>query len=386
MNITLDLSPAVHRHAGLGRYASELLTALLAVAPEHAYSAVYYAPQGAERPAPPLDRLPAQTLHLGPKPWRMSVLLADYLGVNMDRWVHAGEVFHATDHLLPRFKRSRTVFTIHDLIYLFYPQYHLPLNRWYLKLMLPRFLRRADAVIAVSEHTRRDVMRHMRIPEEKITVIYEGANPAYRPLRDPAAVAAVRARYHLPERYLLFFSTIEPRKNLAALLGAYHALLAQPGDWPHLVVAGRKGWLYEPIFARVRELGLEARVTFTDWVAEADAPALLNGAELFVYPSFYEGFGLPPLEAMACGVPVVASTAASIPEIVGDAGLLVPPTDEAALMEAMQAALTDAQLRTHMRARGLARARTFTWEAAARATLKVYAQVIEQRGRHAHRV
>jgi glycosyltransferase involved in cell wall biosynthesis len=386
MRITLDLSPAVHRHAGLGRYASELMAAMLASAPEHEYSAVYYAPEGHERPAPPLDQVPAQALRMGAKPWRLSVLLADYLGVGMDRWVRAGDVFHATDHLLPPFKHSRTVFTIHDLIYLFYPQYHLPLNRWFLTLMLPRFLRRADAVIAVSEHTRRDVMKHMRIPEEKITVIYEGANPAYRPLNDPAAVAAVRARYGVPERYILFFGTIEPRKNLAALLGAYHALLAQPGEWPALVIAGRKGWLYEPVFARVQALGLAERVRFTDWVAEADAPALMNGAELFVYPSLYEGFGLPPLEAMACGVPVVASSASSIPEIVGDAGLLVPPTDEAALMEAMQAALTDPALRTHMRARGLARAKQFTWEAAARATLKVYASVVTGPASHARRV
>jgi len=380
MHITMDISPAVHRHAGLGRYAAELLTALMAAAPENEYSAVYYAPEGSERPAPPLDQVPAQALRVGAKPWRMSVLLADYLGIGLDRWVRAGDVFHGTDHLLPPFKHSRTVFTVHDLIYLFYPQYHLRLNRWFLTLMLPRFLRRADAVIAVSEHTRRDVLRHMHIPEQKITVIYEGANPSYRPLNDPAAVAAVRARYGVPERYILFFSTIEPRKNLAALLGAYQALLARPGAWPDLVIAGRKGWLYAPVFARVQALGLTERVRFTDWVAEADAPALMNGAELFVYPSLYEGFGLPPLEAMACGVPVVASSASSIPEIVGDAGLLVQPTDEAGLMAAMQAALTDPALRANMRARGLARAKRFTWEAAAHATLKVYAGVVDGQG------
>ncbi len=380
MHITMDISPAVHKHAGLGRYAAELLTALMAVAPEHEYSAVYYAPTGNERPAPPLDNVPAQALRLGAKPWRMNVLLSDYLGRGMDRAVPAGDVFHGTDHLLPVYKHSRTVFTVHDLIYLFYPQYHLRLNRWFLTLMLPRFLRRADGVIAVSEHTRRDVMTHMRIPEEKITVIYEGANPNYRPLNDPAAVAAVRAKYNVPERYILFFSTIEPRKNLGALLGAYHALLARPGTWPDLVIAGRKGWLYEPVFARVQALGLTERVRFTDWVAEADAPALMNGAEVFVYPSLYEGFGLPPLEAMACGVPVVASSASSIPEIVGEAGLLVNPTDEGALMEAMQAALTDPQLRASMRARGLARAKRFTWEAAARETLKVYARVVDEHG------
>jgi glycosyltransferase involved in cell wall biosynthesis len=376
VRVTLDLSPAVHRHAGLGRYAHELLSAALAVAPEHDYRVLYYMAGAGRGPEAPLDRLPAQVLRLPAKPWRMSVLLAHYARLNMDAWIRGGDVFHATDHLLPPLRRSKLVFTVHDLIYLFYPQYHLPLNRWYLTLMMPRFLRRADAIIAVSENTRRDVARLLKIPAERMTVIYEGVSAAYSPALPPHEVARVRARYGLPERYLLFLGTLEPRKNLGALLAAYHALLARGVPLPRLVIAGRKGWLFEPIFERVRALGLAEQVCFTDWVPEADAPPLLAGAEAFVYPSVYEGFGLPPLEAMACGTPVITSTASSLPEIAGDAALLVAPDDTAGLAQAIERVLSDAALRADLRARGLARAAQFTWEAAARQTLAVYHQVL----------
>ncbi|MGH2521886.1 MAG: glycosyltransferase family 4 protein [Anaerolineales bacterium] len=376
MRITLDLSPAVHRHAGLGRYSHELLAALVALDKANDYATFYYAPRGAEKPAPPLDQLPARALRLPAKPWRMSVLLADFLGLALDHWLPPTDLFHATDHLLPPLRRARTVFTIHDLIYRFFPEHHLPLNRWYLTLMLPRFMRRADAIIAVSEHTRRDVVRLMRIPPEKITVIHEGVNPNYRPLADEAELARVRAKYNLPEHFILFFGTIEPRKNLLMLLEAYRVLLARDTPMPDLVIAGRRGWLYQPVFQCVSELGLQRRVQFTEWVAEGDAPGLMNAAEVFVYPSVYEGFGLPPLEALACGTPVLCSNASSLPEVVGDASLLLPPGDPAAWTEALSRVLSDSALRADLRTRGPARARQFTWEAAARKTLEVYEQVM----------
>src|SRR5919199_4137753 len=172
--ITIDVSPAVHRHAGLGRYAEELLSALVAVDSGDEYCAFYYAPRGTEPPDGLVNGLCTHTVPLAAKPWRMSVLLAHFGAATLDRWLPDTDIFHATDHLLPPLKRAKTVFTIHDLIFRFFPEYHLPLNRWYLSLMLPRFLERADAVIAVSENTRRDVVRLMQVPQDKITVIYEG--------------------------------------------------------------------------------------------------------------------------------------------------------------------------------------------------------------------
>ncbi len=346
--------------------------------PENEYRAFYYAPHGNERPDPPLDHLPAQMIRLPAKPWRMSVLLASFSGVTMDRWLPSGDVFHATDHLLPPLRRSRSVFTIHDLIFRFYPEYHLPLNRWYLSVMLPRFMRRADAIIAVSETTRRDVARLMQIPLERMTVIYEGVSPAFRPVADAEALSRVRDKYHLPPRFILFVGTIEPRKNLLTLLEAYRALLAR-GQVPDLVIAGHMGWLYQPVFDRVREFGLTRQVCFPEWIADGDLPALLSAAEVFVFPSLYEGFGLPPLEAMACGTPLICSNASSLPEVVGDGGILIDPRDPGAWTQALASVLGDQPLQAELRARGLARADKFSWDRAACETLAVYRQVLERR-------
>jgi glycosyltransferase involved in cell wall biosynthesis len=376
MRITLDLSPYVHRHAGLGRYAGELAAALQRIAPQHEYVGLYHATR-----AIPLEgelcHLKTARVPLDAKPWRMSVLLAYYARVHMDRWLPQGDVFHATDHLLPPLKNARAVFTIHDLIFRFFPEYHLPLNRWFLGLMLPKFMQRADAVIAVSEHTRRDVMKLMGVPGEKITVIYEGVHSSFRPVENRPELERVRALYQLPARFILFFSTIEPRKNLVTLLDAYAALLRQDSNAPPLVVAGRKGWLYQETLQHIRDLGLSERVRLTDWIANADVPALLNLAEVFVYPSLYEGFGLPPLEAMACGTPVIASNASSLPEVVGNAGILVEPRDAPGLAQALTRVLRDDALRHELRAKGLEQAARFTWERAARETLAVYERVLK---------
>jgi glycosyltransferase involved in cell wall biosynthesis len=381
MRITVDVSPAVHHHAGLGRYAHELLAALTALDLSDEFTAFYYSSHEEDRPEPPLDHMAANVVRLPAKPWRMTVLLAYFAHLNMDRWLRAGDIFHATDHLLPPLSRSRTVFTIHDLIFRFFPEYHLPLNRWFLSLMLPRFIQRADAIIAVSESTRRDVLRLMRVPPDKIDVIYEGVNPAFRPL-DDAQLASVRAKYHLPARFVLYLGTIEPRKNLVTLLEAQRALIQRDSTAPPLVVAGRKGWLYKPVFDRVRELGLQDYVLFTDYVHSADAPALFNAAEVFVFPSLYEGFGLPPLEAMACGTPLVCSNASSLPEVVGDGGILFAPRDVGGLAGAMERVLCDEQLRAELSAKGLKQASRFSWERAARQTLSVYRRVFGEKPPH----
>jgi len=322
--------------------------------------------------------------------WRLTTALRHFLGLSMDRSFAGVDLFHATEHLLPRFSSVRTVFTLHDLIFLFHPETHKPLNRWFLTLMMPRFLRAADAVIAVSECTKRDAVRFYGIPEEKITVIYEGVNPRFRPA-SPETIAAVRARYNLPEHFILYVGTIEPRKNLTALLEAFHHLLATRSLRPapcdlrpatcsllpapcdlRLVIVGKRGWLYEGFFRRLRELGLEDRVIFTGYVPDEDLPAIYSAADLFVFPSLYEGFGLPVLEAMACGTPVICSNTSSLPEVAGDAALLVDPADVRALAGAMERALTDEALRVTLRARGMGKARGFTWEQAAQKTLMVY--------------
>jgi len=372
MTLCLDLSAAAHERAGLGRYAASLAQALLPLEP--GLTAFVNDPRES-RLRPPLSDLPTRTANLPRKRWRLRAAASYFGGPPMDHAFEGVRLFHATEHLLPRLTRARSVFTLHDVAYLLFPQYHLLQNRLYLTLMMPRFLARADCVIAVSEATRRDALRFYRLNPEKVVVIPEGVESRFRPEPDPARLAAVRQRYALPERFILCVGTIEPRKNLPTLLEAYAALR------PHhsrlgLVIAGGKGWLYQSFFERLQSLGLETRVTLTGYVPDDDLPALINCAEVFAFPSVFEGFGLPPLEAMACGVPVVCSNASSLPEVVSDAGFLVAPDDVPGWTETLNRLLTEPALRADLRTRGLARARQFTWGAAAHQTLEVYQSVL----------
>ena len=373
MRICIDASPAVHHRAGLGRYAQELTSALLAADTDNEYVAFYHSPEDAQID-PPLDRIPHLTSRLDTKPWRFAALLGQFLHISQDRMFPGIDLFHATDHLLPRLTQVKTVFTLHDLIFRLYPEMHKPLNRWFLTLVMPRFLRAADAVIAVSEHTKRDAVRFYGLDEAKIHVIYEGVNPRFRPA-PPEATAGVRHAYTLPENFILSLGTIEPRKNLTLLLEAYRILRDRGSDL-RLVIVGKKGWLYEGFFRRLRELGLEDKITFTGFVPDADLPAIYSAADLFVFPSLYEGFGLPVLEAMACGAPVVTSNSSSLPEVAGDAALLVDPTSVGDLAEAMNALMQNEDLQRTLKTKGPRQAAKFSWNKAARETLAVYRSVL----------
>jgi glycosyltransferase involved in cell wall biosynthesis len=373
MRLCLDLSAAAHERAGLGRYAASLAQALLSF---DVPLTAFINDLRESRLHPPLSTLPTLTAGLPRKGWRLRAAVSYFGGPALDQVMSGIHVFHATEHLLPKLDRVHRVFTLHDTAYLHFPQYHLPRNRIYLKWMMPRFLAHADRIIVVSEATRRDALHFYGLDPAKIEVIPEGVEPRFRPEQDSARLAAVRQTYSLPDRFILYVGTIEPRKNLPVLLEAYHSIRSEHPD-VKLVIAGGKGWLYESFFERLRSLGFEDQVTLTGHIPEDDLPALLSLAEVFAFPSVLEGFGLPPLEAMACGAPIVCSNASSLPEVVSDAGLLVPPRDVRAWVESLNRVLADPSLRADLRARGLARAAQFTWERAAQQTLQVYRRVAE---------
>ena len=369
LKICIDVSAAVHRRAGLGRYAQELVKGLVEPCEgcePLARLSVFYHQRGEAHLDPPIDQLPRITTSLSVRPWRLTTALAYFTGIGMDRMFGDVDLFHATEHLLPRLKKTRSVFTLHDLIFQFDPDSHKPLNIAFLKTMMPRFLKAADAIIAVSECSKRDAMRLYDIPAQKIHVIYEGVDPKFTPISDPDRLAHVRAKYHLPDRFILHVGTIEPRKNLPLLF----EVAAQIKE--HVVVAGKLGWLTDPILAKVKELGIEDRVTFTGFVADDDLPALISSAIVLAMPSKYEGFGLPILEAMACGTPVVASNAASLPEVGGDAVLYAWPEDVRSWINLLTLALDDAELRGWLREKGLRQAAKFRWDTMARETAEVY--------------
>lgn len=275
-------------------------------------------------------------------------------------------------HVLPPIHPRRSIVTVHDLGYRYFPQTHRPLDRLYLDLSTRWNARAAARILADSEATKADLIREYGTPAEKIAVVYPGRDENLRRIEDSAAIAAVKAKYNIAGEYILYIGTLHPRKNLARLIDAFATVNAQcTMHNAQLIIAGRKGWLYDEIFARARALGLTDSVIFTGYVPDADLPALLSGARLFAFPSLYEGFGFPVLEAMICGVPVVCSNTSSLPEVAGDAALLVDPLDTAALAAAMARLLTDESLRAALTARGYEQAQRFSWEKAARQVLDI---------------
>jgi len=281
------------------------------------------------------------------------------------------DVLHSPDFIPPFRCNCKSVITIHDLAFLLYPQLLTEDGARYYG-QIDQAVRRTDHIIAVSQNTKEDIVRLLGVPEDKITVIYEAANPIYRPVEDERELRRVREKYHIGGDFILFVSTIEPRKNLPTLLRAFRQLLDDYKVEVQLVVAGRQGWLCEEVFSLVEELKLTETVLFLGRVPVEDLPPLYTAASLFAYPSTYEGFGLPPLEAMACGTPVVVSNVSSLPEVVGDAALLVAPDDIPGLTVALWRGLTDEARRAELIAKGFRRAQCFSWEKAARQTLAVY--------------
>lgn len=282
---------------------------------------------------------------------------------------------HGLVNVLPLALPCPGAVTVHDLSFLRYPQAFKPLKRLYLRLMTRRSVRQAGVVIAVSESTRQDVIRLLGVSPGKVRTVLNGVESAYRPL-EPASREDFRQRVGLVDPFILYVGTLEPRKNIPVLLQAFHQL-KQRGDVPHkLVLIGAKGWLYQPIFEALESLALQDQVLFPGFVPPHELVAWYSAAEIFVYPSLYEGFGLPVLEAMACGTPVVCSDRSSLPEVAGDAALQVDPTHPEALAEALRSLIHDPALRRHLAARGIARAQYLTWDRSAHETVRAYSQIL----------
>jgi len=298
------------------------------------------------------------------------------------------DVLFVPAHVLPLIHPRRSVVTVHDLGYLWYPQAHRPADRRYLDWSTRWNAQQAAAVLADSQATKADLARAYGINPAKIHVIYLGRDAALGPVRDADLLAAVRERYGITGRYLLYVGTLQPRKNLARVIEAFGRLAGDPsagsGQAPtladiQLVLAGKRGWLYDDLFAQATRAGLAERVIFPGYITDTDLPALLSGATAFVFPSLYEGFGIPVLEAGACGVPVITSNTSSLPEVAGDpsagsgqaAALLVDPHDVDAIADAMYRLITDAGLRAELTRRGQENIKRFSWEKCARETLAV---------------
>ena len=364
LRIGIDASRiAVDTRTGTEHYTYELIAALAALDRRNRYT--LYCNQ---RPAalPPLG----PNFALRSMPFRR---LWTHARLSAELALHPPNTLFVPAHVLPLgapLHHFRSVVTIHDMGYLHFPEAHTTLHRRYLRFSTWWSARAASHVIAISGATRNDLVRYAGVNPAKISVIHHGLSPRFRPV--PNARAIVQERYGIAEPYFCYIGTVQPRKNLVRLIEAFAQLVAQsPAEPLALVIAGKRGWLTEAIEQRAAALGVSDRVRFTGYVPDDDVPALLGGALAFAFPSLYEGFGMPVLEAMACGTPVLTSTTSSLPEVAGDAALLVDPTDTDAISGGLARLLNDAALRAELRMRGLARAATFTWQRCAAETLHV---------------
>lgn len=287
------------------------------------------------------------------------------------------DVLHSPDFIPPFRRRCRSIITIHDLAFLLYPQFLTKSGARHYG-QIDQAVRHTDHIIAVTESTRRDIVRLLGVPEQMITVIYEAPRRFFHLLPDVDLKPRLQRRFGLERDFVLFVGTIEPRKNVPTLLGAFQQLLDHYHPEVDLVLAGAPGWLTDDIYALSDRLGLKGRVHFLGRVSDEELVWLYNAAQMLVLPSFYEGFGLPPLEAMACGTPVIVSNVSSLPEVVGDAGLLVDPTNANDLTVAIWRLLSDQVLREDLIAKGYRRVACFSWERAAHETLELYRRVAGQ--------
>lgn len=296
-------------------------------------------------------------------------------------WQRDLALVHDPSGIVPLYAtRGRRLATIHDAIPYVYPETNTRLVWLLFHLWLPVAVRRLHRIITVSHHSKRDIVRYLRVNPERVSVVPQGVDAQYRSM-DPKEVQTVLARNGIDGRYILYVSAVEPRKkrkNLPRLLEAFAQLRQWCDSW-RLVIVGSVKKDYRPVFDTVERLGLAPYVHFTGFVDETDLPALYGGADLFVLPSLYEGFGLPVLEAMACGTPVVTSNVSSLPEVAGDAAIFVDPYDVNAIADAMRRILGDSDLAADLRRRGLVRAQAFSWERTARETIAVYEHVLGQK-------
>ncbi|MBW3537875.1 glycosyltransferase family 4 protein [Candidatus Parcubacteria bacterium] len=364
--------------SGVYQYTKRLTEALLQIDQSNQYTIFGFLFFGKKIPSPPLGTRP-----------NLSYRFIRFLPGRVYSRLHKKRLAPPVDLLLrsrpdifffPHFVRyplalkEKSIIVIYDLSFIFQAKHSDQKNQWYLSRFVPRSIKKADHIVTISQNSQQELVEHYAVSPKRITII----NPAvdhgiYNP-RSRDEIGAIKNKFGLSDKYVLYTGTLEPRKNIVGLLNAYAALPKLLQEGYALVLAGGKGWMDREILRRLKELE-DLNIFLTGYVPDEDLPALYSGASVFVYPSFYEGFGMPPLEAMACGVPVITSDNSSLPEVVGDAGIMIKAEDTKAITAAMERVLTHPKLAVGMRRKGLEQAKKFTWEGSARKLLKVLEKV-----------
>jgi len=369
MRIGFDGTPLLGQRSGVGQYTGRLLAHLVQQQPEWEYMLF------SNRPFGPLEAALDRTL---PLPDNFGFSRFVWMQLMLPRIIRQRQpdLCHFPNNTAPLCLSHPSVITIHDASLFLHSRHHPRSRLLALRWLLPHVARRATAVITVSHHARQDLMRVLQLPAEKIHVIHEAAPAGFQPLEDPIRRRQLRARYNLPEQFVLFVGTMEPRKNLKRLVRAI-AQLRQRGCDTRLVLVGPNGWLINGSLEKeIETLNLQDAVLSLGYVPQEDLPGIYSLATVFAFPSLYEGFGLPPLEAMACGTPVLTSRDTAMAEICGEAACLVNPHEEDAIADGLACLLTHPERREHLRQLGLVRAQQYSWERTAQETALVYEKVL----------
>lgn len=381
MNISFDAVPLISdRMTGIGWCEAGQTMALARLYPENRYTYSFFSRKDdhikLERIAPFAGKnIDTRLVHFSGYIYRaastfLPVPYSTFFGTSDD-------LTHFFNYIVPPGVKGKTVVTVHDMVYKAFPETVRARTKYMLNSGLKQSMNRADMIVTDSQFSKDEIIKYFPQHSDKIRVVQCGVDlEKFRPCTEPERIPEVKKSLGIEGDYFLYLGTIEPRKNLERLIKAYHICTQRIGsDLPKLVLAGGKGWLYDSIFAKVTELGLTDRVIFTKYVPSEDMNPLMCGAVAFVFPSIYEGFGMPPLEAMACGVPVLASDAASLPEVTGDCAVICDAYSEESIAEGLLHLYDDTALRADLSRRGLERASQFTWDASAKQLYNVYKEL-----------
>lgn len=364
-DIGIDARLTHYRVGGISRYIRAIISAFEALERAHEFTLL----QSRKSRAPLSTRFRSAGI------WTPPHHRLERAALSLELWRHRFDLLHSPDFIAPFRGARRHVITVHDLSFIHYPEYITAESRRYYNGQIEASVARADHILVDSAATKRDLIDLLGVSADQLTVHRLGVDEAFRPLPRNATAPVVSA-LGLPSEYILFVGTLEPRKNLVGLAEAYRELKLELPDAPKLVIVGRRGWHYEELMADLRLVGIDQHIAIRQDVSDAQLPALYNQALALVTPSFYEGFGLTALEAMACGTTPIVSRVASLPEIVGDVGLLIDPYDRATIAEALKTALIDDSWREAQSAAGRRRAAKFRWIDTARCVLDCYDAVL----------
>lgn len=380
MNIAFDALPLISdRMTGIGWCEAGQTTSMARLHPENSYTYNFFSRKDDDiklkRLAPFSQNIKPEIAHFSGYIYRaastfLPIPYSMFFGKNAD-------ITHFFNYIAPPCVHGRTVITVHDMVYKAFPETVRGRTKIMLNTGLKKSMKRADIIITDSEFSKSEIIKYFPQHEKKIRVVPCGVDlERFKPCSDSERISAVKSSLGIEGEYFLYVGTIEPRKNLERLITAYNILKQRMNDVPKLILAGAKGWLYDSIFQRVNDLKLTDSVIFTEYVPSADMTPLISGATAFVFPSLYEGFGMPPLEAMACGVPVLTSDAASLPEVVGECGVICSAESEESIADGMKKICSDNALRKKLSVCGLERAHSFTWENSAEILYNIYKEIL----------